>query len=114
MKPRVLKVITGVNMGMEHSGLHTVLMKQAKLDLYTLGDDELVLCINNSGTACKLIGSGGAVIGYLRMPFGGKLKISSLGYISDAFGGSGFQYGTEVRQILAKLLEDESGNLKQA
>lgn len=114
MKPKILKVITGVNMGMEHLGLHSLLMKQAKIDLYCLDDEELVLCINNSNTACKLIGSGGAVIGYLRMPFGGKLNIHSLKYISDAFGGSGFQYGNEIRSILAKIMEDDSGKLKEA
>ena len=106
MKPRVLKVITGVNMGCEHQGLYKLLKKELGIDLYKIKSDELVLCVNRARTAAKMIGCGGSVIGYLRFPGNGFLKgVESLKHISQTFGGSGFQFGEQIQGVLRDLFE---------
>lgn len=114
MKPSVRYIIENVNMGLEHSGLASLLGKEFDIDVFRLRDDECCLVVNTSKTAIKAVGSGGAVLGYLRMPQGEKLKISSIKYISEAFGGPGFQFTEAVRKKLAVLLGDKSGKLISA
>ena len=91
-------------MGLGHDGLRTFLKKYAKLDLDSLEEGDLVMCINKHGDKLKVIGHRGLVLGYLKMPGNAKIMKEALQWIPNTFGGSGFDYDAACKKVLEKRL----------
>lgn len=104
-KARIRKVISPVHMGLGHDGLKALLAKSiekggANLDVTELQPGELVMCINGAGDKLKVIGHGGLVIGYLKMPHKKRIMMEALQFIPATFGGQGFDYDAACRKSL--------------
>lgn len=103
MNPRILKLVQGVHMGLGHDGLRE-LLKKNKIDVSTLMQGELIMCMNKKGDKLKVVGFGGIVIGYLKMPKGDQIMKEALQYIPQAFGSEGFDYNKACRKALENRL----------
>lgn len=102
---RIIKVISPVHMGLGHVGLRLLLAKEknkggAGIDVQTLSDGVLIMCINGAGDKLKIIGGGGQVIGYLKMNKGRKIMKDALQFIPQTFGGTGFNYDAACKAAL--------------
>lgn len=109
MKPQVKFVITDVPMWLSHAGLNEVIrVHKKKNDIFKAGikDGGLILFLNAPRTAAKLFSENGEVIGYLRLPNGGKLTERSIDFIPKTFGGS-VEYSSAVKRDFKKFLEEE-------
>lgn len=113
MRKRVVRVIHGVNMGLEHEGLRA-LMKEAKINLDRLPPDELILCINRPQTACKVIAAQGQVLGYLRMSDNSKITMNHIAGISEAFGGERLKMQSDQSKFLKQVMKLEPDLKMQA
>ncbi len=107
MKPTIKKVVEGVNMGLGHYGLAELLKKEAKIDVTKLTGTELVMCINGFGDKMKVIGAGGMVIGYLKLPGRQRIMKDALQYIPQTFGSTGFDYDKACHAALKTRLENK-------
>lgn len=117
MKPTVRFVVTDVHMGLGHVGLNEVIRAHKKKNpLFAKvmnGDGGLVLFLNTSRTAAKLFMENGEVIGYLRLPGGGRLTEKSIDFVPKTFGGS-IEYSSAVKSAFKKFLDIESETKKVA
>lgn len=100
-------------MGLGHDGLRSLLAKPvdkggANINLDTLNDGDLVMCLNTLGDKLKIIGCRGLVIGYLKMPKKHRIMMEALQYIPHTFGGKGFDYDAACR----RSLEERMGKFK--
>lgn len=104
MSARIIKLVQGVHMGLGHTGLSYFLKKNAKLEVESMDEENLVMCINKAGDKLKVIGGKGTVIGYLRSPKGHKLMVDALQYLPKTFGANGFDYDAACKKALEKRL----------
>lgn len=103
MRPRIIRVLTGVNMALGHDGLALIIKKEANIDVRVIDSGEMVLCINGAYNKLKAIGGGGVVLGYLKMPKGRTLMKEAVQFIPKVFGGDGFTYDDACKQALDKV-----------
>jgi hypothetical protein len=102
-KPRLVRVLTGVDMRQRHHGLALTIHKVAGIDVRLMDGGDMIACINASETILTVIGGGGAVLGTLKMPHGRKLMREAVQFIPKVFGGDGFTYDDACREALNKV-----------
>lgn len=103
MRPRIVRVLTGVNMALGHDGLALTIKREAQIDVRTIDAGEIVLCINSAYDKLKAIGGGGVVLGYLKMPKGRKLMKEAIQFLPKVFGGDGFSYDDACKTALDRV-----------
>jgi len=102
-KPKIVRVLTGVNMALGHEGLAMCIKREANIDVRVLDGTELVICINSAYNKLKAIGGGGVVLGYLRMPKGRTLMREAIQFLPKVFGGDGFTYDDACKEALDRV-----------
>lgn len=103
MKPRIKKLFLDIHMGLGHDGLAAIARKgHIKID--ELSDSDLVMFINKANDKMKVLGGGGRVVGYLRMPDRARISLEALAYIPHTFGAEGFNYDAALKMSLEKKL----------
>ncbi len=117
MSARIRKLVENVHMGLGHEGL-AKLLKRAGINVNSLAEGDLIMCLNTKGDKLKVIGGRGLVIGYLRMPRSQRIMKEALQYIPRTFGASGFDYDAACKTSLEKRLglnkQVTTGPLKEA
>lgn len=88
MNPQIVAVIANVNMNLGHDGLGLI-SKKFGYDLQTIEGNKLVLFLNSARDKLKMIGPGGIVLGYVKMPKGRRLPLEAIQYIPKTFSGRG-------------------------
>lgn len=88
MKPRIVAVVDNVHMGLGHEGLRG-LAKLHRLPIEGLAQGELLLFLNRAKDKIKMVGHGGQVIAYFKMPHGRRLPLEAIQYIPQTFTADG-------------------------
>jgi hypothetical protein len=115
-KPRIIRFVENVNMGLGHGGLSYLLKQYLKINVDELPMGEMVMCLNRAGDKLKVIGGHGLVLGYLRLKRG-RIDKSALQFLPRTFGAGGFNYDEAVKlSIESRLtaLPRRSGPLAEA
>lgn len=102
-RPAIRKLFLGVHMGLGHDGL-AALARKGKVRLAELEDTDLLMFINRARDKMKVLGSGGKVLAYLKMPSNRPIKVEALQYIPATFGIEGFNYEKACETALRKEL----------
>lgn len=117
-KPKIIRVVDGVHMGLGHDGLRKLLRKQASIDLDEVDGSDLIFCINTHGDKLKIIGCKGLVLAYLKMPNGRRLMREALQYIPRTFGSGSFNYDAACADAISTrfpaLAKAKRGPLEEA
>lgn len=103
MNRKILRVVNGVSMALGHDGLRLVIKKETGIDVQTLGDTDIIICINAAQDKLKAIGGGGLALGYLRMPRERKLMKEAIQFLPRVFGGDGFTYDDACKEAMSQL-----------
>ena len=98
--PRIRAVVDNCNMALSHDGLNAVAVK-LKVDPAKLERNELIVFLNRAKTRMKVLGGGGAVIGYVRMSDKSRIPLEAIQYLPEVFSNSG---KIDINQAVEKLL----------
>ncbi len=102
-RPRLLRVVDNVHMGLGHEGL---IKLARRLSVPTeLGQGELLMFLNRAKDKLKILGSEGRVVAYLKMPRGERIRLEALQYIPRTFSVTGrIDYNDALRQSLLNIM----------
>lgn len=64
--------------------------------------------LNRKRDKLKIMGAGGKVLGYLRMPSGQRIMLDAIQFIPRTFGATGFNYDEALQQALGARLSAAS------
>ncbi len=102
---KIIRLIDGVHMGLGHLGLELLARKNFGIEAKNLGPGEILMFLNRKRDKLKILGAGGHVVGYLRMPHGQRIMLEALQYIPQTFGHSGeINYSASLKRALAEQL----------
>lgn len=95
-----IAVVDNCNMALSHDGLNAVAIR-LKVDPAKLERNELIVFLNRAKTRMKVLGGGGAVIGYVRMSDKSRIPLEAIQYLPEVFSNSG---KIDINQAVEKLL----------
>lgn len=98
---RIARVFFGIDMRCNFDGIRAALKKE-KMDLATLDKNMIVICLNNTKTAFKILVDNTYIVYYKNG--NRRIPLEALQYLPQKFGGSEMEYNQAVETSIRQKL----------